>query len=821
MIDRLRITHILPTSHSIGRGVLLLVLLLAAFTQMAAQNASLRRGDHFYEATIYPKAVKSYERGLKRQPDQRAIERLGDAYRQLGLTHKAEACYAEAVKSPDVATSIKLHYADMLKANGNYDAAQQWYQAYLLMGAEPNRAARAIQGCELSRTALADSSQFSIARLSFNTSGSEFGPAIYQNGLLVAMEKRGGLRRALNLRNYNHFYDLYFVRQRDAGNGYRTKRLKGKVNGPYHEGPSALNSLQNELYFTRSFFVKGKSSLEPRDQSRLKLMRATFARGRWQNIVEMPFNSDAYSCGHPALDSEAQLLVFASDLPGGFGGTDLYMCMREGFGWSNPLNLGPEINTEGNERFPFLHEDGTLFFASDGLPGLGGLDLFFAAAKGDGWHNPQNLGYPLNSRSDDFSLAWHRNRATGYLASDRAGNDDIYSFRRQCKLEGTVVDARSGLPISGARINLRAVNGQDAQYSTPFDGRFEHACTWGDTYLVEVKAPGFLPIQQQVHTNDIASYADKTVILRLQPDLIFTFSGAITDAKTKAPLPNAQLRVISSNQRFEVDAQGKFDQALAQETDYTVLVTAPGHIPQFFRMSTVGRKVTERWVFNPQLEPGNYLLVEGKTMLNPDNKPVAGADVAAIAAASREELASQISREDGRFWHILQPGSSQYLVTTHPGHFVTRTALPTTPRGQDTTITIDIPIVPYKVGAIVKTIYYDYNKSDLLDLASTDLNDIVYFLKANPEASVELSSHTDSRGGDTFNAQLSQSRADAAVNYIVSKGVERKRIVAKGYGESALVNGCKDNVPCSESEHGMNRRTEIKVIRIAGMPKSN
>lgn len=798
-------------------GILLLLVQLVG-SSLPAQNAALRRGHRYYDAMVYPKAVLAFERGLKRRPDPLAYERLGDAYRQLGNTAAAEPCYAAAVKGPDASTSAKLHYAEMLKANGKYQEAAQWYRAYLLTGAQPERAARALEGCDFAAAVLADSNHYTIAREAFNTRGSEIGPLIYQQGLLIAHEKKGGLRRVFNLRNYNHFYDLAYIQKGVSGKGYKVHKLKGKVNSRYHEGPAALSANQDQLLFTRSYVVASGRGMGAPARSRLKLLQASFARGKWQNITTLPFNSDAYSCGHPALSPEADLLIFASDMPGGFGGTDLYLSRREGLGWTNPRNLGPAINTEGNERFPFLLEDGTLFFASDGLPGLGGLDLFAAPAKADGWESPFNLGYPLNSAQDDFSITWARNRANGYFASNRSGDDDIYSFRRLTTLNGTVVDARTGLPIPDARIRIREAGGKEAQYSTSADGKFSHFSTWGQDLLLDISAPGFLPASQHVPTKDIAPYADKAVTLRLEPDLVFSLAGKITDAKTREPLTDAYLRIITDKgeQRLRVDGKGDYSQRLAEATDYTVVAMAPGHVPQFFQVSTVGKNVTQDWVFNATLEPGNFMLVEGKTLSSQDSHAIGGIEIAAMQTRPRQELARTVSRADGRYWHVLKAGGSPYLLTTHPGYFVTKTALPALAPGRDTTLVRDIAIVPYQVGAIVKVIYYEYNKSDVHEQAGNELDDIVYFLRANPEASVELSSYTDSRGGTSYNERLSQARADAAVSYIVSKGVAQSRIKAKGYGESSLINACDDNQDCTEEQHAQNRRTEIKVTRIKG-----
>ena len=806
----------------ISLSTLLLLVGLMVCLPIAAQNGKIKRGHKYYERMVYPVAIRAYEKGLRKTKDLKATERLADAYRQVGNTHKAEKWYGEAVKLPNASPAAKYHYGEMLKANGKYMEARKWFEAYLQTGENPQKAARAIESCDFAEEAKRDSALYAITVEPFNTRSSDFGPVIYGQGLIYVSEKVGGFKRVFNLRNFNHFYDLYELKRGVGKKGYTVKRLKGKVNSAYHDGPATLSSSQDQLYFTRSFFVKNKQAVEPKDRSKLKLLVASNTDGKWRHVSELPFNSETYSCGHPALSADGNTLVFASDIPGGFGGTDLYLARKTGATWGTPENLGSAINTEGDETFPYLHESGALFFASDGQPGLGGMDIFMATASADGrWENALNMGYPLNTSADDFSITWNPNRAAGYFASNRDGDDDIYAFRRNVRIHGTIVDSKTGLPVNAATVKLEDVGGKTTTYVTGSEGKFTHIAEWGRNYRVTVNAQRYLDTIYRVGTNDISPIADKEVQILLTPDVVFTVAGTVTDAQTRQPLPNATVRLVSQKeQKIQGDAQGKYFQKVDENTEYTAIITHPGYVPQVFSFSTEGKTQSEDFVLNAGLEPGHYLIVEGKVFQSTDNAPVEAANVYAIDSKSREEIRAARSRKDGRFWQVLDPARSQYLIGSKTGYFATRAELPAPKADRDTTVWVDVPLLQYEVGAIVKIIYYEYNKADILDVASKDLYEIIYFLNDNPEASVELSAYTDSRGGAAFNEKLSQQRAEAAVAFIIQRGISRKRITAKGYGETQLANKCADEVPCTEDEHSRNRRTEIKVTKIdASKPK--
>jgi outer membrane protein OmpA-like peptidoglycan-associated protein len=229
----------------------------------------------------------------------------------------------------------------------------------------------------------------------------------------------------------------------------------------YHEGPATFNQEQNVVYFTRSNYLKRKKLGKNSDNiNNLKIFRAELLDSVWTNLEELPFNSDDYSCGHPSLSEDGRSLYFVSDMPGGSGGTDIYVCILspDGSNWLTPKNLGPVINTTGNEMFPYFHGVDSLYFASESHNTLGGLDVFFSLKTNKGWSMPTNLNYPLNSSKDDFGFFLdNETHKSGYVSSNRAGEDAVYHFNINdptLMLRGVVTIKGKGTPIKNAIVTL-------------------------------------------------------------------------------------------------------------------------------------------------------------------------------------------------------------------------------------------------------------------------------------------------------------------------------------------------------------------------------
>ena len=234
-----------------------------------------------------------------------------------------------------------------------------------------------------------------------NTEGMEFSPVLYGNGIVYVSRRKNG---PIDENTGQTFYELFYAESDPNGQPLKGQNFSVEINSHLHEGPVSFNRQGNEIFFTRSNQRLGLSKADKKGRVRLKIYKASKGYFDWENIEELPFNDNSFSCLHPALSADGKRLFFASDKPGGFGGMDIYFVERTSRGWSAPINLGPEINTPKNEVFPFSHESGTLFFASDGHEGLGGLDLFMIDLSDRKWGRVINLGLPFYSEKDDLGL---------------------------------------------------------------------------------------------------------------------------------------------------------------------------------------------------------------------------------------------------------------------------------------------------------------------------------------------------------------------------------------------------------------------------------
>jgi outer membrane protein OmpA-like peptidoglycan-associated protein len=275
--------------------------------------------------------------------------------------------------------------------------------------------------------------------------------------------------------------------------------LRKGINSRYHEGPLAFYSSYDSVVFTRNNFLNGRFQTSKDKTNKLKIYFAntrTDASDEWTNITEFPYNSNEYSTGHPALSTDGRSLYFASDMPGGYGGTDLYVSVFQNGRWSRPRNLGPEINTAGNEMFPFLDENNDLYFASNGHPGLGGLDIFIARSKGKDFTTPRNMGAPINSNQDDFGLIYSNDTDEGFFTSNREGgrgDDDIYRFTmKRCKFIIVAVNARTNEIITGAKVQATDTQtGENTRVPALNDTLFSFKPGFGTAYELIAMKEGF------------------------------------------------------------------------------------------------------------------------------------------------------------------------------------------------------------------------------------------------------------------------------------------------------------------------------------------
>jgi outer membrane protein OmpA-like peptidoglycan-associated protein/tetratricopeptide (TPR) repeat protein len=758
------------------RAGLLAICWLLAAGSLAGQAAKLKKAEQQYRAGNFSAAIELYHPLAEKDGLPEAKLGLAESYRQIGDFHAAAQWYAQAVSLPECQAEHKLHYALSLLQLDRCEAAQEVLTDYLKLKPYDARRAEFSAVCaQQERLRHKLKGQAEVELMPFNSPYADFAPAFYKEGVVFTSERETDNRG-------RRFTKLFVVsRSEDA---YSAPELfAGTFNARFHQGTATFNQDFSEIYFTRTRYLESPDKL-----NRLEISSARrLAVGGWSELAALPISSDDFSVAHPALSPDGKRLYFSSDRPGGFGGRDLYYSSFENGQWGAPVNLGPAVNTAGDEVFPFAAADGKLYFSSDGHFGLGGQDIFWSREQDEGlWGKPENLGYPINTEHDDFSFILAPDGAAGYFTSNRPGGiggDDIYFFRKTGRLaQVDLVDLDSGEPIAGARLwdactqSERQADANGRLYlrlpecctltgkAEGYQERALEACPEegkpiADTLFIalalelrsptdEIAAPA-LPAQE-------AAAAAPGVLAAIPSSGGTMLQGTVFSQATGKPIFQAQLKLFGSKCSdppiVSTDRQGRFAIPLEAGCCYQVRAERDSY-------------------FSKNLDK--------KICLQADNAPAAlniFLTPYAIDAASEGEGASvDASQEEAAFGFKSKSGEDSSLSFT-------------------------------------VNVYYDTGRSSVRSESVPELVKLLHLLQDNPEIILEISSHTDANGSDLFNQQLSQRRADAVVKYLVGKGIQRERLIAIGHGESRLSNHCADGVPCTEEEHAENRRTEFRVV---------
>ena len=500
--------------------------------------------------------------------------------------------------------------------------------------------------------------EYTIKNLDINTKESDFGTAFLGKDRVIfaAPTTNTMVIKKTWKENGQQFLDLYTGLITDDRQVIQKKRMPGDVNTKYHEAGVAVSKDLKTIYYTANNFYEKQYLTDSTGVNNLQLFRASMdVEGKWTEKEKMPFNHVEYSIGHPALNHDDTKLYFVSDMPGGFGQTDIYVVdIKEDGSFGEVRNLGPRINTEGREMFPYIGKDNILYFSSDGHSGYGKLDIFASKVFDKTVSVPMNLDEPVNSIEDDFAFIIDDEKDRGFYSSNREegkGDDDIYSFLANPGLyihcdqdiTGIVRSESTQDPIPGATVELRNESGE----------------------VIESMSSG--------------------------SDGSYTFKGRLCD------------------------------------TGFVIVGINRGYLNDEKAIRTVN-----------DIDVGPL-----KIDLN------------------------------------------------LPDQFISN-----------------------KVN--INTIYFDFDKFNIRPDAAKELDKVVQVMNEYPELLIEAGSHTDSRGRDKYNQKLSEKRAKATADYIVSKGINASRITYEGYGETRLVNDCADGKKCSDEEHQKNRRTEFTINNESG-----
>jgi outer membrane protein OmpA-like peptidoglycan-associated protein len=499
----------------------------------------------------------------------------------------------------------------------------------------------------------------SINNLNINTKEANFGVALFHDDQVIfaSPNEKITIIKKVWRENNQRYLDLYVGNIDSLGQIVNKKPLQGDVNKRLHEAMVTFSKDLKTVFFSANNYDDNEKSIRGDSGfDNIQLYKASInEQGEWINIEKLPFNNDDYQSGLPSLNKEGSKLYFVSDRPESIGKTDIYVVDIHGDGtYGTPVNLGPKINTEEREMFPFISDDNILYFSSNGHPGYGNLDVFASKIFDHTVSVPLNLEQPINSSKDDFSYIIQDKKHKGYFASNRAegkGDDDIYSFNEDEEL--------------------------------------------------------FIECLQ-------------------------TVKGVVRDKETQALLPGAIVSILDSDgNQLQITAADEDNATYSFEVPCNANYTMVGVYPDYLRLE------------------------KSVTTINDLDAP----DI---------ELNLDLSTEFK-------------LV------------------GDELLVNIDV-------------IYFDFDKFNIRPDAAKELDKVIEVMTKYPEMKILASSHTDSRGPKNYNMRLSDKRAAATINYIVSKGIDVDRINSQGFGESQLVNDCADGKKCTEDEHQLNRRTNFKVM---------
>lgn len=628
------------------------IVFLALYCVGFSQSAQLASANKKYEKYSYIDAIEIYEKvAEKGYKSAELFKRLGNAYYFNGEIDKASKWYSDLFAlNEEVEPEYYFRYSQCLKAQGKYDEANKHLAKFNSL-TNDSRGEKYSKNKDYLKDIEANSGKYNVETTNLNTEFSDFGPAFFGKSIVFSSSREdGAVSSKINKWTNQNNRDLYVAEMQDSKNFSEAKNLSDEINTKFNESTPVFSKDGKTVYFTRNNYNDGKKGKDEDKSTLLKIYKAELVEGEWDNVTELPFNSDQYSCAHPSLSEDEKTMYFASDMPGGLGSSDIYKVSINGGSFGSPENLGTTINTEGRETFPFIAPDNTLYFASDGQLGLGGLDIFESKFANNAFGKPMNLAKPINSAMDDFGFIINKEKM-GYFSSNRDGGkgyDDIYMFT---------------------------------------------VC------------------QQKL-------------------------KGVITDVDTKEILPGSKVVL--------------FDEDMNKISE-----TTSDNLGQyFFDKIDCGKK---------------YIVRASKEDYDTNEKQIT------------------TSKENGETELNIALKRNKFPVS----------------EGTDLAKIFDISII-----------YFDLDKWNIRPDAAKDLQKIIEVMKQYPNMHVNIRSHTDSRQTHRYNEILSDRRAKSTLEFMVKNGINRERLTAKGYGETELVNGCSDGVPCSEAEHQLNRRSEFIVVKM-------
>jgi hypothetical protein len=410
--------------------ILVLLILVHAICASAQEGTSkhVEKANAYYALRYYTKAIPEFQKHIRAHKDDRAsIYLLADCLRRTGEYERAEEWYEEYFSTISANDTTRIWYADVLKTQGKYREAARQYRN---LPATFKNKETCIAYCDsFSNTGYRFQDEYSVKNLArINSAHSDITPVKYKNGIVFSSNREEVMIKKKTSNSNIPLYNILFAEGKDSLNPDKVSNFSTRINTVHHECCASFTEDYSKIFFTR--VIDKPYSNDPGSKNALKMYSATYENNNWSDWQTFIFNDTTRSYGHPSVEGNEELFFFSSDMEGGYGGADIYVCFNIDGKWTNPINLGPNVNSAYNELYPFYHSDGTLYFSSNRLEGMGGYDIYSAKENFDGEYDfVTNVGRPINSPQDDLSLYWTKNMDLGYFSSNRPGGqgqEDIY-----------------------------------------------------------------------------------------------------------------------------------------------------------------------------------------------------------------------------------------------------------------------------------------------------------------------------------------------------------------------------------------------------------
>jgi outer membrane protein OmpA-like peptidoglycan-associated protein len=594
------------------KKIYLMILLLGPCLDALAQSTNIStffhknvdKGDYFFEHFAYRNALGIYLQSFRRDPDNHHVrERIAMCYFKLHNPVSAELWYSTLAREPDIHPAAKFEYAEALSMNGKYAESIYWFRQYLKERPDDRLALDKLDFLNNLERYTTNDLRFNVSAPEFNSGHSEYGAHFFHNGIVFASSRDNDLfikhKPFDGVSEDESLLNLYFVETDDASEPAKIIPFhSSKLKTYFHEGPMAFYDGFKRGAFTQSNLQDGKPVLDQNGKVNLRIYFAEVAHlGEFQHVAPFEHNNDEYSNAHPSFSQDGKTMYFSSTMPGGYGDSDLYYTTVEKGRWIKPVNLGNAINTREDESFPYIANDTTLYFSSNGHGTLGGLDIYVSYKRNGTFGKPINLGTPMNTRFDDFSLVCDSTGRSGFIASNREdgkGYDDIYWYRADFYLlAGEVRELSSAQEkIPDARILAYNSNG-DLMDSTRSDstGYFMLDLPFDQDFKIWAEKEGFETLDDLEFSTRGKPFGVDSLVLPLWRQKLFA-KGRIFSNETQTILPGTAVTLHDmtdgSTDTVVVDETGEYRFLVRPGKKYRIDGTKAGYLPNGFNLDTKG-----------------------------------------------------------------------------------------------------------------------------------------------------------------------------------------------------------------------------------------